>query len=168
MRHLNSTATVTEDNTDELTISWPNWSAGKEILCERHFRSTNTIPFVVGLNVVNCEEMLLSNCLNVTDVRLAQTGSSNRYIIGMSDISIGTSVTQHAMKVHGRMELQLHVFLNSALRKCKQSDSRPNRFTTEAAAPFSCHVADCLGQQPVCLMSIGKSSLAPASNWELC
>ena len=62
--------------------------------------TTNAISIVVGSNVGHCEEMLLSNCLNMREVRLAQACSSNRYIIGISDTSIGTSDHQHAIKVH--------------------------------------------------------------------
>jgi hypothetical protein len=47
------------------------------------------------------------------------------------------------MKVHGGVELQLHIFLTSALDKCKQSDCHPSRFTTRAVVLFSYHVADC-------------------------
>lgn len=90
-------------------------------------------------------EMTLSNSLNMTGVRLAQTWSSDSYVTGISDTSIGTSVPQHAMKIHGGVELQLQILLTSALDKRKQSDSRLSSFTTGAAAPFSYHVADRMG-----------------------
>ena len=73
------------------------------------------------------------------------------------DISVGTNVPQHAMKLHGRVELQLHIFLTSTLDKCKQSDSRPSRFINGAAAPFSYHVADWVGRTAG-LVAVGKTN----------
>ena len=99
-----------------------------------------------------------SICLNMTEVRFAQTCSSSRHIIEISDTSIVTSVPQHAMKVHGGVELRLHIFLTSAQHKCKESDSRPSRSTSEAEAPYSDHVADGVGTT-ACLIAVGRTNL---------
>jgi len=105
------------------------------------------------------DEMPLSNCLNMTEVRLAQTCSSSRHMIEITDTSKGTSVPQHAMKVHGGVELRLHIFLISAQHKCKGTDSRPSRFTSGTAAPFSYHVADCVGTTAG-LIAVGRTHLS--------
>jgi len=84
-----------------------------EVLAKRSYASVPSAPqipcrlsldrkWVVAMNAVVC--------LDLTEVRLVQTCSSNRHIIEISDTSIGISVPQHTMKVHGGVQLQLHIF----------------------------------------------------------